>query len=126
MSFAEKKNNNKDISILTETHINHDQTYHQIHIRNNWLGSIFFSLGDNGTKGLLVLLHPDLEGITEVDADPKGGLVFFKVATLPLMTEFSVFIRLQGIAPGNSWIGDVSLKDYKIMWKIKIREMKIK
>ena len=90
------------------------------------MGSIFFSLGDNGTKGLLVLLHPDLEGITEVDADPKGELVFFKVATLPLMTEFSVFILLQGIAPGNSWIGDVSLKDYKIMWKIKIREMKIK
>ena len=42
------------------------------------------------------------------------------------MTEFSVFMPLQGIAPGNSWIGGVSLKDYKIIWKIKIREMKTK
>ena len=42
------------------------------------------------------------------------------------MTEFCVFIPLQSIAPGNSWIGGVSLKDYKIIWKIKIRETKIK
>ena len=42
------------------------------------------------------------------------------------MTEFSVFMSLQGIAPGNSWTGGVSLKDYKIIWKIKIREMKTK
>ena len=68
MSFAEK---NKDISILTISHINHDQIYHQIHIRNNWLDSIFFSPGDNHTKRSLVLLHPGLEGITEVDTDPK-------------------------------------------------------
>ena len=38
---------------------------------------------------------------------------------LPLMTEFSVFMPLQGIAPGNSWLGRVSLKDYKIIWKKK-------
>ena len=31
---------NKVISILTETHINHDQIHHT---RNNWLGPIFFS-----------------------------------------------------------------------------------
>ena len=30
------------------------------------------------------------------------------------MTGFSVFMPLQGIAPGNSWTGGVSLKDYKI------------
>ena len=42
------------------------------------------------------------------------------------MTEFSVFMYLQGIAPGNSWLGDVSLKDYKIIYKIKMREMKTK
>ena len=72
LSFAEKKN--KDISVLTETHINHDQVHHQIHIRNNWLGPIFFSPGDSHTKGSLVLLHPALEGNTEVDTDPKGGL----------------------------------------------------
>ena len=45
---------------------------------------------------------------------------------LPLMTEFSVFMPLQSIAPGISWLGGVSLKDYKIVWKIKIREMKTK
>ena len=98
LEFCRKKTKSKDISTLTETHINHDQTYHLIHIRNSWLGPIFFSLEDNDTKGLLALLHPDLEGITEVDADPKRGLVFFKVATLPLMIEFSVFIPLQCIA----------------------------
>ena len=42
------------------------------------------------------------------------------------MTKFSALVPLQGIAPGNSWIGGVFLKDYKIIWKIKIREMKTK
>ena len=42
------------------------------------------------------------------------------------MTEFSVFIPLQGIAPGNSWRGSVSVNDYKIIWNIKIREVKTK
>ena len=36
------RNQNKVISILTETHINHDQIHH---IKNNWLGFNFFSLG---------------------------------------------------------------------------------
>ena len=39
------------------------------------------------------------------------------------MTEFSVFMPL-GIAPGNGWLRGASLKDYKIIWKIKMREMK--
>ena len=42
------------------------------------------------------------------------------------MREFSVFMPLQGIAPGNSWTGGVALKDYKITWKIKIMEIKPK
>ena len=66
----------KDISILTETHINHDQIHH---IRSNCLGPIFFSLGDSHRKRLLVLLHLGLEGITEVDTDPKGRFVSFEV-----------------------------------------------
>ena len=33
---------------------------------------------------------------------------------------------LQGIAPGHSWLGWVSLEDYKIIWKIKIRKLKKK
>ena len=74
---------------------------------------LFFPPADSHTKGLLVLLHRGLEGITEVDTDLKGGFV-------------SVFMPLQGIAPGNSWLRGVSLKDYKIIWKIKMREMKTK
>ena len=48
-------------------------------MRNNWLGLIFFSPGDSHTKQLLVLLYPDLKGVTEVDCDPKRRLGFFKV-----------------------------------------------
>ena len=61
------------------------------------MGPIFFSPGDSHTKGSLVLLHLALEGITEADTDPKEGFVSFKVTPLPLMTEFSVFMPLQGI-----------------------------
>ena len=42
------RNQNKDFSILTEPHINHDQIHH---IRNNWLGPIFSSPEDSHTKG---------------------------------------------------------------------------
>ena len=74
LSFAEKSP--KDISILIETHINHDQIHHK---RNNLLGLIFLSPGDCHTKGLLVLLHLCLGGITEVDTDPKKRFAPFKV-----------------------------------------------
>ena len=40
------------------------------------------------------------------------------------MTEFSVLMPLEGIAPGNGWLGSISFKDYKIIWKIKMSEMK--
>ena len=43
------------------------------------MGPNFFSPGDSHTKGLLVLFHLALEGITEVDTDPKGRFVSFKV-----------------------------------------------
>ena len=65
------RNQNKVISILTETHINHDQIHY---IRNNWLGSNFFSLGDSHTKGCLSCFIWDLK----VDTDPKGRFVSFK------------------------------------------------
>ena len=42
------------------------------------------------------------------------------------MTEFSVFMPLQAIAPWICWLGGISLKDYKIIWKIKMGEMKKK
>ena len=53
-------------------------------------------------KSLLNLLHPDLEGVTEVDTNPKQRFVSFKVTRL--MTEVFVFIHLQSIIPGNSWL----------------------
>ena len=71
-----RRNRNKDVSILTETHINLDQIRH---IRNNCLGAICFSPRDSHTKGFLILLHLDLEGVTEVETDPKERFVSFKV-----------------------------------------------
>ena len=74
LEFCRKQK--KYITISTETHIKHDQ---MLHIRNNWLGPIFLSPGSSLTKGLIAQLHPGLEGVTEVDTDPKGRIVSFKV-----------------------------------------------
>ena len=67
----------KDICILAETHINHEQI-HQI--KNNWLGPILISYGDTFSKGILILLHPGFSDISEVDSDPNGRFISFKVA----------------------------------------------
>ena len=100
-----QKKTPKDISILTETHINHDQIHHQIHIiRNNWLGPIFFSPGDSHTKGLLALLHLGLEGVTEVDTDPKGRFVSFKVTP---SNDRVLCVYALVIAPGSSCLEGV-------------------
>ena len=109
-----------DVSILTETHINLDQIHH---IRNNWLGAIFFSPGDSHTKGLLVLLHLGLEGVTEDDTDPKERFVFFKVTPC---NDRVLCVYALGIAPGNGCLEGVSLKNYKIILNIKMRGMKTK
>ena len=87
------------------------------------MGAIFFSPGDTHTNGMLFLLHLGLEGVTEVDTDPKERFVSFKVTT---SNESSLFVPLQGIAPENSWLGRAFLKDYKNICKIKMREMKTK
>ena len=107
----------KVVSILTETHINLDQT---LHIRNNWLRAIFFSPGDNHTKGLLVLLHLGLESVTEVDTDPKERFESFKVTA---SNDKVLCVYALGKAPRNSCLEGVSLKNYKIIRKIKMREM---
>ena len=65
------RNQNKNISILTEPHINHDQIHN---ISNNWLASNFYSVGDSHTKGCLSCFIWDLK----VDTDPKGRYVSFK------------------------------------------------
>ena len=87
------------------------------------MGSIFFSPGDTHTTGILFLLHLGLEGVTEVDTDPKERFISFKVTT---SNEVSLFVPLQGIAPESSWLGGAFLKYYKKIWKIKMREMKTK
>ena len=70
---------------------------------------IFFSPGDSHTRGMFFLLHLGLECVTEVDTDPKERFVSFKVSTC---NEISLFLPLQGIATGSSWLGWASLKDY--------------
>ena len=64
--------------------------------------TIVFSPGYIHTKGVLFLLHLSLEGVTDVDTDPKRRIVSFKVTTF---NESSLFVALQGIAPENSRLG---------------------
>ena len=64
---------------------------------------IFFSPGDTHTKGMLFLLYLGLEGVTEVDTDPKERFVSFTVTT---SNEGSLFVPLQSIAPESSWLWD--------------------
>ena len=72
---------------------------------------------------MLFVLHLGLEGITEVDTDPEGRFVSFKVTT---SNESSLSVSLKDIAPENRLLGGAFLKDYKIIWKIKMRETKTK
>ena len=87
------------IIILTVTHINHDQTHHT---RNNWLGPISFFPGDSYTRVMLFLLHLGLEGITEVDTDPKGRLVSLKVT--PSNDRLLSLCPFRVQHPKNSWL----------------------
>ena len=72
---------------------------------------------------MLFVLHLGLEGITEVDTDPEGRFVSFKVTT---SNESSLLVPLRGIAPENNWLRGAFLKVYIIICKIKTREMKTK
>ena len=58
------------------------------------MGTIFLSPEDSSTKGLLALLHLGLEGVTEVDTDPNGRLVSFRIT--PSMTELSLLFVPSG------------------------------
>ena len=40
---------------------------------------VFFSPGDTHTNGMLFLLHLGLEGVIEVDTDPRKRFLSFKV-----------------------------------------------
>ena len=58
---------------------------------------IFFYPGVSDTKGMFFVLLLGLESTTKVDTDPKGSLCILRL--LPLITEFSVYVPLRGIAP---------------------------
>ena len=53
-------------------------------------------------------------------------ICILKGYSLSLSDESSVFVSLQDIAPESSRLMGVSLKDYKIVSKINVREMKTK
>ena len=111
---------NKYINILTETHIKHDQI---LNIRNNWLGPIFLSPEVVTQKDLLLSFIRVLKVSLRLTLVQKGDLCSSKFS---LITEFSVFVPLKGITPESSWLKGVSLKDYKIIWKMNVRETKTK
>ena len=84
LEFCKKQN--KDISILTETRINH----HQIHqIRTNVLGPIFLTPRNIHTKGLLAQVLKVSLRLTLIQ---KGDLCPSRL--LSLIREFSVFVPL--------------------------------
>ena len=59
------------------------------------MSPIFFSPGDSHTEGLLVLLHPGLEGVSGIDIYQKEGLCSLRL--LSLETEFSMFVAIKRI-----------------------------
>ena len=65
---------------------------------------------------MLFLIHLGLEGVTEVDTDPKERFVSLKVTK---SNEGSLFVSLQSITPESSWLGGAFLEYYKKIWKIK-------
>ena len=83
------------------------------------LGPIFLTLRNIDTKGLLAQVLKVSLRLTPIQ---KGDLCPSRL--LSLITDFSVFVPLQDIAPESSWLKDFSLKDCKIVWKINVREMK--
>ena len=58
------------------------------------------------------------------ESKTKGSVFWGDNDISSIITHVSVFIPLEGIALGNSWLGDISLKDYKNIWKVMVREIK--
>ena len=119
LKFCRKEN--KYISILIEIHIKHDQI---LHIRSNWIGPIFLSPGRSHTNALIAELHPSLEGVTEVDTDPKEKFVSSKV----ILSNNRV---LRFCAPSRHNTREQLgrgrfFERYKIISKISVREMETK
>ena len=85
------KNKHKVTSILTQTHINHDQIHH---IKHNWLDPTFLSLGDCWFCLIWVF-----EVSLRLRLILKGGLYLLRL--LPMMTELSVVKPLQCVGLQN-------------------------
>ena len=115
------RNENKDICILSKTHINHEQI-HQI--KNNWLGPIFFLSWSYLSKVYLACFIKDLLMLLRLTQIQKEDLSPSKL--LLLGTELFVSMLLQDIATENNWLGGASLENYKIIWKTNFREMETK
>ena len=88
LDFYRKQN--KYISILIETHIKHDQI---LHIKNNWLGTIFLSPEVVTQKDLLLSFIRVLKVSLRLTLIQKGDLCPSKL--LSLITEFSVLCPLK-------------------------------
>ena len=76
------------------------------------------------------MLHPGFDDVTDVNTDPKGRFVSFKVKLIHLMTDFYVSMLLgvggggrrgqgggRSIATENNWLGNASLKVYSLYGK---------
>ena len=110
------RNQNKGFSILTETCSNHSQIYR---IRNNFLSPIFSLLVVVTQKDCMSCFIWVLRVSLRLTVIQKNrSFVFFKV------TPYNVRVLCREL--GNIWLGGFSLNGYKIIWKIKAREMKTK
>ena len=111
------RNENKVMSILIESHINHDQIHN---ISNNWLGSNFFSVGDSHTKGCLSCFIWDLK----VDIDPKGRFVSFKFT--PFNDKVLCVYPPSGYSTGKPLDGGLFVEGLQNYIASKKKEMKTK
>ena len=91
------------------------------------MGPMFFSPGDSHTKELHFMFHPGLEGVAEVDTDPKRRFVVVKVTpsngrvlcvyALPILVlkgmldHFLKFLLLNKILEFPDW-----KRDYKFFY----------
>ena len=87
---------------------------------SGWVPSL--SLLERKDKIVVVLLHPGFKCVTEIDTVLKRRFVSFKVT--PSNEKVYVFMPLEGITPESSWLGGISLKDFNIIWEMKVMEMK--
>ena len=88
------------------------------------MGPIFFCPGYSHTKGLLVLLHLGLEGVTKVGTNSKGRFASFKVT--PSNDRVLCVYAPSGRSIMERLARGRLFERLKIIWRVKIREMKTK